>query len=253
MLDRAYSEVCAARNDDDAVFVPRHSVWINNSALFRLIRNRDELRTVPGIVDLTMGAGGKLQWGVMKLLRGLGDNSKLLSTLSRRICYFGFDRPDDRAAVFVRNMFRISGAVKPFVLSSVLRTVCNAQPTARRFRGGGCHSACRLGCSAVEGDSITHYPFCPLVVDFIRSVSGGDRLLDHLWICNWSLSHFLLLEEVHLEDLVRTALWCDIIFFSVNSRRSGTVWSRSTARDSLRARLRTVISRVSGARTAILG
>ena len=54
---------------------------------------------------------------------------------------------------------------------------------------------------------------------------------------------FLFLGRVHIEDLIRTALWCDIISHSFNSRRaaSATAWPCSSSRDALRARLRVVL------------
>ena len=64
-------------------------------------------------------------------------------------------------------MALISNFVKLFILANLIKAVCNAPPTARRFPKGGSHSACRFGCFAVGGDCVLHYPFCPVVLSFI--------------------------------------------------------------------------------------
>ena len=75
-------------------------------------------------------------------------------------------------------MALISNYVKLFVLANVIKTVCNAHPTARRFPKGGSHSACRFGCFAVGGDCVLHCPFCPVVLSFISENLGGLLLSD---------------------------------------------------------------------------
>ena len=62
--------------------------------------------------------------------------------------------------------------VKPFVFTAVIKTVCNAWPTSRRY-GHNVASHCRLGCFAVAGDDLRHYPFCPVVAGFMRNERGS--------------------------------------------------------------------------------
>ena len=142
-----------------------------------------------------------------------------------------------------------------YVAANLIRTVCNAHPTARRFPKGGSHSACRFNCYAVGGDCVLHYSFCPVVLDFVSEVVGVRSLSDLLWVVNLSIPHSSLLERVHIEGLIRTALWCDIISHSFDSRRaaSATAWPCSSSRDILRARLRVVVTRVPCARGAFEG
>ena len=87
-------------------------------------------------------------------------------------------------------MALISRCIKPFVLANLIRTVCNAHPTARRFPKGGSHSACRFGCYAVGGDCVLHYPFCPIVLGFISETLGDRCISDLLWVANFSVSLF---------------------------------------------------------------
>ena len=64
---RLYEEVCSTRDSDLAVFCPRHQHWIDESAVFKLMKVKEELSRVPGVSDLS---GRRVQWGVMEMLRG---------------------------------------------------------------------------------------------------------------------------------------------------------------------------------------
>ena len=108
------------------------------------------------------------------------------------------------------------------MLTAVLKTVCNAWPTFRRY-GHNNASHCRLGCFAVAGDDLRHYPFCPVVEVFIRSEGDIDVCL---WFRNRSLGHLLLLRPVDFEAMVTSSLWADIVFQAVNSSRSSSASGR---------------------------
>ena len=254
VLESLCEEVCATRDSDLAVFCPRHQPWIGESSIYNLMKVEVELSRVPGVSDLS---GRRVQWGVMKILRGALGGHELHDTITRRLQYFGIGRAWETAEVFIFNMALISNYVKPFVLANVIKTVCNAHPTARRFPKGGSHSACRFGCFAVGGDCVLHYPFCPVVLSFISENLGGLLLSDLPWVVNHSIPHFFLLEKSFVCYLVRTANWCDILYFSSNTRRAATAASStgwlSSSGDSLRSRMRTVFARVSCARRAVEG
>ena len=162
VLGVLYEEVCATRDSDWAVFCPRHHSWILESPVFKSMKVTEELSSVPGIGDLS---GRKVQWGVMEILRGALGEHELHDTITRRLQYFGISRAREGAEIFIFNMALISSFVKPFILANLIKTVCNAHPTARRFPKGDSHSACRFGCFAVGGECVLHYPFCPTVLD----------------------------------------------------------------------------------------
>ena len=109
------------------------------------------------------------------------------------------------------------------MLTAVLKTLCNAWPTSRRY-GFNVSSHCRLGCFAVAGDDLRHYPFCPVVEGFVKSEGSLDVCL---WLRNRSLGHFLLLHPVGVETMVVSSLWADIIFQSVNSSRNSPFFGRA--------------------------
>ena len=193
VLETLHEEVCATRDSDWAVFCPRHQPWILESPVFHLMKVKEELSLVPGISDLS---GRRVQWGVMKNLRGALGGHELHDTITRRLQYFGISSARERAEVFIFNMALMSSIVKPFIFANLIATICNAHPTARRFPKGGSHSACRFGCFAVGGDCVLHYPFCPVVLSFISENLGGLLLSDLLWAVNSSIPHFFLLGKV---------------------------------------------------------
>ena len=242
------------RDGDWAVFCPRHHSWILESSIFKLVEVKEELSSVPGIGDLS---GRKVQWGVMVILKGALGDHELHDTITGRLEYFRISRARGRAEVFIFNMALISSFVKPFILANLIRTVCNAHPTVRRFPKGGSHSACRFGCFAVGGDCVLHYPFCPIVLDFVSENLGDLCMSDLVWVVNFYIPHFFFLAKVYIGDFIRTAIWRDVISHSFNSRRAASAASASawlsSSRDTLRARLRTVYTRVPSARRAVEG
>ena len=97
---------------------------------YNLVRNRGEIPTVP---DINTVGGKKAQWGVMEILKGSLDDRALHDTISKRLRYFRVGRLRERAETFVCNMDPISKFIKLFVAANLIRTACNAHPTARRF------------------------------------------------------------------------------------------------------------------------
>ena len=204
--------VDAARDSDDAFFLPRLRGWASTNSLSYLCRVKREVEAIPGApVD-----AGQLHFQriVMTFLRSIAGSSALRDTLVRRAIHFGFRRPADMVENFVTNMNAVSTVLPPYVMASMLRTVCNAWTTSRRFRDD--HRHCRLGCLAVGGHDIRHYPFCPV---FLQYVSGVSVLSDCLWANSGELSYFMLMQVSGIEDLVRTALWVDVLLQGVNWMR----------------------------------
>ena len=137
--------------------------------------------------------------------------------------------------------------MQPFVLAAVLKTVCNAWPTARRFKSS-VGAECKLGRAAELGDDVVHCPFCPAVAEFIRE-QGGPSV--PLFLRLRSLGHYMLLHYVTIEDMFVTAIFQDVIFQAPNARRSNN--NLGTGKDSLYSRLRTVYTKIPAARKALRG
>ena len=67
-----------------------------------------------------------------------------------------------------------------------------------------------------------------------------------LWIKLRSLGHFMLVYPAHIEDLMRTAVWCDALLQTVNSGR--VAMEGWVPEDAIRARLVDVLSHSRGLR-----
>jgi hypothetical protein len=183
----------------------------------------------------------------MGILRGIEGGVSMREVLARRLSYFGFEDSEVLAERLVDNLSCIAEFVAPFVLTAVVKSVCNAWPTARRF--GFAHSShCMFGCYSVGGDDILHYPFCPYVLEFINEECNG---FFSLWTRLGSLGHFFLLHSVNVEDLVRTAIFNDLMFQAINARRNNV--GVGSGKGALYTRFRSVCIKIHLARRLLLG
>jgi hypothetical protein len=170
--------------------------------------------------------------------------ASLIATLTARIRYLFPYWLDVQMSLVISNIRLVAVRAPPFIASALVRSICNAWPTAVRFKNGSTH--CRFGCQAVGGDDLRHYPFCPVVRSFME---GFPSFNDLLWVKLNSLSHFLALHEVNWEDIVRTAIWNDVILQTANTiRRDGGTEDPHRA---LFVRLRTVFTRMGSASSLI--
>ena len=220
-----------AADSDDAIMYPRQAEWRMSSPINLLGKIVREVEVVPGIVGLPSGDLQRTVVGICLKWRG----GELVKVLIKRVGHLGFELCDVLAQNLSLNVNCVAKFVKPFVLTAVIKSVCNASPTSRGY-GHNIAPHCRLGCFAVAGDGLRHYPFCPVVEGFIRS--EGD-LGVCLWFRNRSLGHMLLLHPVNFEAMVTSSLWADIIYQARTSSTNG----RGT--DFLFSRFRTVLARVS--------
>ena len=224
--------VAAARDSDDAYFLPRHRDWAEANSLSYLLRVKREVEAIPAVPS---DDGQRHFQGILlKFLKTTSGSGELRATLIRRAIHYGFRLPELLVDNFVTNLNAISSVLPPCVLASVLRTVCNAWTTSRRFRDE--HPHCRLGCQAVGGDDVRHYAFCPV---FLHFVDGTSSLSDCLWARSGELSFFMLMQETGFEDMVRTAVWVDVLLQGVNWMRlhSGEPFSERVFHSRLRATL----------------
>ena len=125
MLDRAM-------DSDDAILYPRLAGWRETSPINFLRKIVREVEAVPGIVGLAESCSN-FQRKVVNILSSSCGSSELVDVLTRRIAHLGFESPDELAQSFILNLNCISKFVKPFALTAVLKTVCNAWPTSRRY------------------------------------------------------------------------------------------------------------------------
>ena len=76
-------------------------------------------------------------------------------------------------------------------------------------------------------------------MEYVEGRTRTEHIGDWLWHRLGFLGHYMVLEQLHFEDIVRTALWNDVILQAANARRATTA-TASTGVGALEARLRTV-------------
>jgi hypothetical protein len=242
ILNLCYDRIQEAHASDDALFLPRHRAWSALSSFENLLSNRKSLERIGNELPDLCPYG--LQRKVYNILRTELGNASLIATLKARINHLFSPRIDFSIPLIISNIKLVSSKAPPFITSALVRSICNAWPTASRFKNGSTH--CRFGCQAVGGDDFRHYPFCPIVLSFME---GFPSFNDLLWVKLNSLSHFLALHEVNWEDILRTAIWNDVILQTANAiRKEGGTEDPHRA---LHARLRTVFTRMGNASSLI--
>ena len=172
--------VDAARDSDEAYFLPRHRDWADTNTLSYLFRVKRSWR--PFLVSqLTRGSDTTYQSVLLKFLRSITDGGELRATLVRRAVHYGFLMPELLVANFVANLNAFSSVLPPFVMASVLRTVCNAWTTSRRFRDEHPHptadSVARRSRETISGITLIVRLFCNLSLGLLccRTASGPTR------------------------------------------------------------------------------
>ena len=77
---------------------------------------------------------------------------------------------------------------------------------------------------------------------YVGGRTRAEHIGDLLWHRLGCLVHYMVLGQVHFEDIVRNILWNDVILQAANARRA-TIATASTGVGALEARLRTVLAR----------
>ena len=171
----------------------------------------------------------------------------MIKVLTKRVEHLGFEFCSVLAQDLVLNFNCVAKFVKPFVFTAVIKTVCNAWPTSRRY-GHNIASHCRLGCFLWQGTTSDTTPFALWWGVFVSSEGDLDVCLRFR---SRSLGHLLLPHPVKFEAMVTSSFWADIICQAVNSARSSSAAVRGTG--FLFSRYRTVLARVPLANRALKG
>ena len=137
----------------------------------------------------------------------------------------------------------------PVVLSSVIRSVCNAWTTTGRF--GGPTLACPFACGTEVGDRWSHFPGCSSIRRMWADACPSSDTL----VLNMTLEAALLLTpELPNEVVPQVALWTDVVGHCANDIRSQGISPAQVRRGSggmFAARLRQLALQSDSARAVI--
>eukprot|EP00959_Pyramimonas_sp_CCMP1952_P412836 8651011-Pyramimonas_sp.AAC.1 len=160
------------------------------SSLYQLDKVCRMLDSLPKMPEDPEKKGFQAQ--VLKRLQQLFPGIPCCEALLVRSGYFLGPQVVSQANVITLQikLGRVGQNVPNFIMSSVIKSMCNAWSTTRRYH----HRAegCRFGCANVGGDDVCHYVKCPvseptvlellpLLQGSFQNLSGPERLCPHVW------------------------------------------------------------------------
>ena len=148
------------------------------------------------------------------------------------------------------HMFCMRNVLPHVVVSSMLRSACNAWTTTGRFSGP--NSACPFGCGTEQGDNWSHFPECPSIRRMWRALCPrAHPCFDEL-----TLEQALLLSpDLPFEVCVQIAVWTDVVGHLSNDIRATGIPVAVVAGSGeamMDARLRQLAIQSDGAKAVIL-
>jgi hypothetical protein len=112
-------------------------------------------------------------------------------------------------------LIALRAKVPQVVLSSMIRSICNAWTTSGRFSGP--RSVCPFGCQAPNGDRWSHFPVCSAIRRmWAAACPQASEVFLHL-----TLEKVLFLSpDLQPEEDVQVALWSDVVGHCANDIRA---------------------------------
>ena len=146
-------------------------------------------------------------------------------------------------------LLSMRNSLPPVVLSSMVRSICNAWTTTGRFSGP--NSACPFSCGAQSGDKWSHFPGCPSIQRMWRAACPrADCCFNAL-----TLEQAMLLSPHLSPDVcVQIAIWTDVVGHLSNDIRAGSApapVNDEAGEGMVHARLRQLAVQCDGAKAVI--
>jgi hypothetical protein len=194
--------------------------------------------------------GKGLQAWVVKQIRSETGLAESDLALRRRISgMMGHLIPIEDIHRLRTRMHMLAACMPPVVLSSVVKSACNAWTTSGRFAGP--NLPCPFGCRAVHGDKWAHFATCTAIRGMWREACPNA----HTIFAELTLEKVLLITaEMPNEVVCQVALWADVVGHLTNDMRArGTTPSRALmdGGEMIRARLRQLAVQSDPARAVI--
>jgi hypothetical protein len=240
-------EHARARASRDLNISPFLREWTKAGAVGHVYSTSTALKSSLGAPPL---AGKGLQaWAVKELRQESGLGPPDLA-LSRRIAgLMGAPVPLASIHQLRNHMLTLKTCMPPVVMSSVIRSSCNAWTTSGRFSGPSlpCPFGCRTDCC----DKWAHFAICTSIRGMWREACPSASPIFN----NLSLESVLLISpDMPKEDVCQVALWVDVVGHLSNDLRAlGTSPSRALrdGAEMIRARLRQLAVQSEEARAVI--
>jgi hypothetical protein len=195
-------------------------------------------------------SGKGLQAWVEKTLRAEAGLGEADAALCRRVSGLMGDQISHAVIAQLRTrMLSLRDSMPPVVVSSVVKSVCNAWTTSGRFAGP--NLPCPFGCRTERGDKWAHFASCTAVRGMWRQACPSASSIFH----EFTLEKVLLLcSDLSGEDVPQVALWADVVGHLSNDIRAlGMSPTRALLEGEgmMAARLRQLALQSDGARAVI--
>jgi hypothetical protein len=153
---------------------------------------------------------------VVKTLRAEAGLGEADAALGRRVSGLMGDRIPIAIVTQLRTrMLSLRDSMPPVVVSSIVKSVCNAWTTSGRFAGP--NLPCPFGCRTVRGDKWSHFASCTVVRGLWRQACPSASPIFN----NLSLEKVLLLcSDLSGDDVPQVALWADVVGHLSNDIRA---------------------------------
>jgi len=220
VLAAVVAEHRRARASREVNISPFLRAWTQAGVVGHMSNTQTNLKL---LFELPPLAGRGLQAVATRMLRKHFDLDSIDRTLLRRVTMM-VGVPITIVAIRRMRAYLLSllHLVPQVVVSSMVRSICNAWTTSGRFSGP--RAPCPFGCGAPAGDKWAHFAICP----FIRRMWEATCPSANVLFLELSLERALLLSPDLLPDaVVQVALWSDVVGHCANdARAAGTAPGR---------------------------
>jgi hypothetical protein len=249
VLDEVVRELTRARASRDCNVSPFLRDWTRAGVVGHMSRTHRDLKS--SFASPPMYGRGLQAW-VVKALRPDSEIRTAEEALSRRVSGL-LGAPVSHASVVLlrTRMLSLQDCMPPVVVSSVVKSVCNAWTTSGRFSGP--NLACPFGCRTVNGDKWAHFASCTAIRGMWRQACQNASTIFY----NLTLETVLMLSPgLTSGEILEVALWVDVVGHLSNDMRAlGMSPTRTLLEggDMMVARLRQLAVQSDAARAVIRG
>ena len=199
--------------------------------------------------DPPPGGRGVQRWATSKLRKEFKLEIADLAIARRTSAMVGLPITIEDTGRLRGRLLSMRNSLPPVVLSSMVRSICNAWATTGRFSGP--NSACPFNCGAQSGDKWSHFPGCPSIQRMWRAACPrADCCFNAL-----TLEQAMLLSPNLSPDVcVQIAIWTDVVGHLSNDIRAGSApapVNDEAGEGMVHARLRQLAVQCDGAKAVI--
>jgi hypothetical protein len=212
VLSEVTAEISRARSSREVNISPFLRDWSHGGIVGHLNTAIEEIRrSCPGVCPVGRGIQ---RWVAGELRQQLTFESVDRALAKRLSSIFHSCVSCETAGLVRGRVFSLRTVMPPVVLSSILRSCCNAWTTTGRFSGPTL--ACPFGCGAAEGDKFSHFAGCGAIRRmWAEACPSSDPSILVLTL------ELVLLITPEMSDLVisQAALWSDVVGHCANDIR----------------------------------